>query len=276
MKTILIIIAGMADLPDPMTLRDTPLTVGKLPSLNTLASRGEIATISFQNAEHELSHKNALLSLLGYDLGKGEPKIEELLEFGLDNSGPITKFESLRPFVIPGFSGHGDCVTTSAWARGVAKCALLNPVDIYSPGSSDAEILETMAELVTRSIMKREFVLVYVDAPLRASLKGDFEEKVKSLERIDRHLITPIADFVWKSDLMINMALTTDLVTPWHTGRPSLISVPVLLYFNNDDWEGQARAFTETEAMLRNYNMEAPADLIRYLSNFTVKEEEER
>ena len=275
MKTILIVIAGMADLPDPITLKETPMSVAHIPSLDMLARRGEMTSFPSIAEGHEISYKNSLLSLLGYDLDRGAASLEEWMEFGLDNSIPLTRFPDIHPFIIPGFSGHGVCVTTSAWVRGVAKAALIKPIDIYSPGSSDAEILETMAKLACESLVNNEFVLVYVDSPLKASLKGEYEAKVKSLETIDRHLITPIGDFVWKSDLFINLAVTTDLVTPWHRRRPTKISVPVILYFNNYDWEGDPeQSFTEVEAMLTERNLNSPSDLMRYLVHFSVSEEE--
>ena len=275
MKTILIVIAGMADLPDPLSLKDTPMVTAHIPALDMLARRGEMTAFPTISENHEISYKNALLSILGYDLDRGTPRLEDLMEFGLDNSIPMTRFQDMHPFVIPGFSGHGACITTSAWVRGVAKAALLKPVDIYSPGSSDAEILETMAKLANESLIGNEFVLVYVDSPLRASLKGDYDAKVKALETIDRHLITPIADFVWKSDLFINLAVTTDLVTPWHRKRPAKMGVPLILYFNNYDWEGDPeQSFTEVQAMLTERNLHSPSDLIRYLIHFSSSEEE--
>lgn len=274
MKTILIVVAGMADLPDPISLRETPLVVAGTPSLDMLGRRGEVATIYSISDKHPISHKNALLSLLGYDLERGEPSTEELMKFGLDHSTPLTAYSSLKPFIIPGFSGHGVCITSSAWVRGISKCGFINPLDIYSPGSSDAEILETIAGLTTGAIITNEFVLVYVDNPLKASLRGDYEAKINSLSVIDRHLITPIADFVWHSELMINLAVTTDLVTPWHRKRPALMSVPAIFYFNNNDYDGDPeRKFTEVEAMLMNRNLHSPSDLIRYLISFSTEEE---
>lgn len=266
----------MSDLPDPVTLRDTPMTIANIPALDMLARRGISTAIPTITSGSSVSHKNSLLGILGYDVEKGEFSSEELMEFGLNNSSALTDYPSLRPFIIPGFSGHGICITTSAWVRGVSKCALLKPLDIYSPGSSDAEILETIAKLATDEVMTNEFVLVYVDSPLKASLRGDFNAKVEALEVIDRHLVTPIADFVWKSELMIQLAITTDLITPWHRKRPVDISVPAILYFNNHDTDGDPEIhFTETEAMLMDRHFNHPSDLIRYLSNFSVAEEED-
>ena len=275
MKTILIVIAGLADLPDPITLRDTPLVLADTPAMDMLARRGDLTAFPSMDDLHEVSHKNALLSILGYDINRGEPSAEELMEYGLNQNATITDYTSLRPFIIPGFSGHGVCVTTSAWVRGVAKCALIKPIDIYSPGSSDSDVLDTVSKLATDAIDKNEFVLVYVDSPLKASLRGDFDGKVAALDIIDRHIVAPIADYVWKSDLMINLALTTDLVTPWHRRRPTKMRVPVILYFNNHDWDGDpAQSFTEVQSMLTQGSLNNPSDLIRYLYNFNVTEEE--
>ena len=166
MKTILIVIAGLADFPDPITLKDTPLISAQIPSLDLLARRGELTAIPTINPNHEISHKNALLSIMGYDLQRGEPSLQELMEYGLDTKGLISDYQSLRPFVIPGFSGHGVCVTPSAWVRGVAKCALLKPVDLYAPGAGEAPLLETMAEIACQNIIDNEFVFVYMDSPL--------------------------------------------------------------------------------------------------------------
>lgn len=270
MKTILIVIAGMADLPDRLSGQGTLLDSSYLPALNTLAARGEVVSLMTDTGHHQLSHKNAFLSLIGYDLQRGDPSLQDLMEYGLDNSSPISDYATLSPFVIPEFSGHGVCVTTSAWVRGAAKCAMLKPVDIYSPGSSDSEILATEAELVTKLIVDNEFVLVYVDSPLKASLQGRYEQKKEALENIDRYLIAPIADFVWKSDLLINMAITTDLVTPWHLKIPMKANVPVLLYFNEHDFgENPDVRFTEVEAGLNPNPFISGEEFIRYLIDFT-------
>ncbi|MCH5238729.1 MAG: hypothetical protein J1F38_00740 [Muribaculaceae bacterium] len=275
MKTILIVIAGAADTVDPRTGKETPLMVSHIPSLDLLSQRGVFTSLPPMNESVSLNHINALLSLLGYDLQKGEPDVATLMELGLDNSMSFSGLTSVRPFVIPGFSAHGVCVTPSAWVRGASKLALLKPLDIFTPGSSDAEILGAMAGLTTENIMKEEFVFVYVDSPLKATLKGDYDGKVKALELIDRHLVGPVADFIWKSELMINMAVTTDLVTTWHHRRPLPMELPLALYFNNHDWEGDSdNSFTEINCRLMSGFLKEPSDLMRYLINFNVSEEE--
>ena len=275
MKTILIVVAGMADLPEPLTRRDTPLTAAHLPSLQILAQSGALTTMPTLLPNDEVSHSNALLSLLGYDLARGVPSVKELMHFGLDATDSLENYPTLRHFVIPGFSSHGVCITPSAWVRGAGKCALLRPLDIYTPGSSDIEILDSIATMATKAIEKEEFVFIYVDTPLRSSLRGDYEGKVRALELIDRHLINPIADYVWKSEMLLQLAVTTDLVTPWHRHAPALLPVPVLIYFNNRDLgEEGTFSFTEVEAMLQEKFLLEPSDLMRYLCNFNVTEEE--
>lgn len=276
MKTILLVIAGISDTPEPLTNKPTPLYVASKPSLDILARRGELICFNVLPDPKYISNVNSLLALMGYDLQHGEPSVREMMEYGLDHSATINLFPTLRPYVIPGFSGHGVCITTSAWVRGLAKCALLRPLDLYSPGSSDSEILSTMAQCVTDAVEKEEFVFVYVDSPLKASLRGNYEEKVKAIEIIDRHLVTPIADYVWKSELLINFAVASDIVTPWHTAAPGLEFPPAVIYYNNEEKVDDGyKDFYEIDDIVADQIWHHPSDLIKYLCNFNGRNEEE-
>ena len=264
MKTILIIIGGMADIPDLSSGGKTPLGEASVPSLDIIGSKGKCGSFNTVPDNYPINVKNALFSLLGYDLSKGIPEDIDLMEFGMDANAFRDPASSLKYFVIPGFSGHGVILTTSTLVRGIGRCAFLNPVDIYVPGATDSEILDAIAKKCIQSIHDNEFVLIYVDNPLRYSITGDPLEKKRSLEIIDYHLITPIADFVWKSNMFINLAVTSDVVASWRDCKLIRGKVPAAVYFNDREVQSGVK-FSETDCQTGDLEVKEPADLIRFL-----------
>lgn len=262
MKTILVIIGGMADLPDRALDGKTPLMVADIPSLNVLAGDGSLGIIT-PGEGLVTSTADAVLSMLGYDLRKGRATDYEYRQFGLEVSGiPLTP--SLSPIVIPTFSGHGTVISPSPLVRGILKSAFMYPIDLYAPGNSETDLLEAMAAQTISAAAQSQLVTVFVDGPEQASRQGDPDGKIESLEMIDAHLITPVADFVWRSDEMMNLVVTTDHIFSWRHKMPVEGQVPVLIYFNDEPLL-KKRNFNEVTASEGELNLVNPADLMRLL-----------
>lgn len=273
MKTILIIIGGIADFTHQSPDDRTPLMAANTPSLDLLAEGGALGCMKPGLRNKPLSDSSGLLSIFGYDCNRGIPSNDLLREFGFDNSNG-SSFREINYMVIPGFSGHGSVITTSPIARAIGKMAFLTPVDIYSPGGVETEVLEEMARQTVLRIKNDEFVFVYVNLPHIAAMKGDYEGKRCAIEQIDRHLITPIADYVWHTDEFMNLAVTSDHISSCADRDVAIGMVPAVVYFN-DQTDYKARGFDESSALKGELELREPNDLMKFLNTFSPKFQEE-
>lgn len=266
MKTIFIIVSGIADIPYEETCGKTPLMLADTPSLDALAKCGCCGSILTLPEVVELSSHNAILSMLGYDLGKEMPSAESLEKFG--KSALMTP-ESGAPgfFIIPKFSGHGVVISARPAVKGIGKMALLHPLDIITDTNGGESTLRQMADAAINAIEKEEFVFLHVECAAAMSRKGDLRGKIEAIEKIDRDIITPIADYVWNAKEQMNMVLTTDCITSWKTRKNERGEVPAVVYFN-DDLPYNTDRFDEQSVEEGPLNAPLPGDLIRKLITF--------
>lgn len=245
MKTILIILGGAADRISLSPNGETPLAAAVTPSLDALAQISDIGYVRTVPYYLSMTAKNAVFNILGYDQRRGDITETELMELGFNAdfpSGPLPFFN------IPYFSGHGSMITTSPLIRGIARLASLTPVDIYSPGASDEDIYDVMASEAIRLSEKQEFVGIYVDEPAQAARLKNYEAKIKAIEAIDSHLISPIADYVWRAGEPMVLAIIPDMAVSCYTGAPVEGKVPAMLYNNEREGIGMKK-FCELEAI---------------------------
>lgn len=269
MKTIFIVIGGMADRPDETLQGETPLMMAATPSLDALAKCGCSGMIQTVPDGIAVTTENAILSLLGYDFSRGVPKRETLHGIG---AGVPVNAKDIRYFVVPKFSGYGLIASDDDVVRGLGIMALLRPL---FPSGDKAHITEShpcgsladKAQLATRGIEMFDFVMIYVNEAEIASLSCDLHGKIDALEKIDRELITPVADYVWNAKFQMNLVVTGDHITSWKTGRHERGDVPAVVYFN-DDLPYDTEAFDEVSMCDGPLNAPLPGDLIRKLISF--------
>ncbi len=261
----MIVIGGMADLPDMASEEKTPLMLAATPSLDSLAKVGCCGSVLTLPDSAELTSEAALLALLGYDLERGVPARNALEAFG---AGFDPDDRRLRYFVLPKFSGHGVVITDSLMARGVGRMALMRPfIPIDDNGFPVPFPLKNQAEVAVKAIEAYDFVLIYVGLPHERSLKGDLDGKIEALEKIDRELITPIADYVWNAKFQMSLVVTGDHISSWRQRKAVRGEVPAVVYFN-DDLPYETSRFNENSVLEGPLNAPLPGDLIKKLITF--------
>ncbi len=269
MKTIFIIVGGIADVADNELGGKTPLQAASVPSLDALAKCGCCGSVQVLPDEVPATSEAAVLSLLGYDFSRGIPPLDVLADFG---GGKPFYPDLLRYFIIPKFSGHGVVITDKDTVRGIGMMAMLRPLFTISPekAATSAHPCGTLADkahAAVRAIEMFDFVLVYVDAPAVMSMRGDAEGKIDAIEEIDRELIRPVADYVWNAKLQMNLVVAGDVVASWRKRRMQRGEVPAVVYFN-DDLPYDTASFDEETVKEGPLNAPLPGDLIRLLVSF--------
>ena len=271
MKTILIVIGGMADIPDRELGGKTPMMVADMPSLKALSEGGMTGLYLPVEKGFPVSVQTTLLSMFGYDLRKGIPSSDDLISLALEEKPQAHVSMKTNGLIIPFFSGHGVTITSSLVARGIGKLSFLEPTDLYTIGSEEREIANTIAAETISKIGSNEFVFVYIDSPYKAAKAGEPELKQESLEIIDSHILSPVADFVWHAKEQMNLAITSGFISSWRTRSIMAGKVPAVIYFN-DDIRYHKGVFNELEICKEELNFKKPYDLMRFLSLFMPPE----
>lgn len=259
----------MADKPSPRLDGRTPLQEAHTPSLDALAKCGCCGPICNVPEGMQPSTLNSVLALLGFDFQRGVPSADSLKALG---DGEDFLQDDLRYFVMPKFSGHGVVVSDDSMVRGIGMMALLRPLYPVGETVSCSEehpcgTLHDKARLAIKAIEMFDFVLIYVNEPQLASLRGDVEGKISSIEDIDRDLITPVADYVWNAKLQMNLVVAADHLASWQMKADVDGEVPAVVYFN-DDLPYETDTFDEKSVEEGPLNAPLPGDLMRLLVTF--------
>lgn len=109
-----------------------------------------------------------------------------------------------------------------------------------------------------------DFAYIHVEAPDEMGHQGLVNEKIESIEKIDEHIIGPVADAFKDAKIDLRMLILPDHPTPirvrTHTGNP----VPYMLYDSCAE-EKDAGIYCEKSAQLSGIYVEYGHELIKYL-----------
>jgi len=91
-----------------------------------------------------------------------------------------------------------------------------------------------------------DFVFVHIEAPDECGHRGETENKVKSIEKIDEMVIKPIYDYLNSNHGEFTMLVLPDHPTHLSTGAHSYDPVPFLVYKKGLGKKSQIQNFNET------------------------------
>ena len=129
----------------------------------------------------------------------------------------------------------GTVISAVDLIRGIGHYAGLKIVEVEgATGLADTNY-EGKAQAAIEALENDDFVFVHVEASDEAGHDGDLELKLKTIEYLDRRLITPIYNEVCKWKEPVCIAVLPDHLTPVemriHVGQP----VPFLIWYRGID-----------------------------------------
>ena len=125
----------------------------------------------------------------------------------------------------------GTVISAVDLIRGIGHYAGLKIVEVEGATGLANTNYEGKAQAAIEALEKDDFVFVHVEASDEAGHDGDLELKLKTIEYLDKRLITPIYNHVMKMDEPVAIAVLPDHLTPVemriHVGQP----VPFLFWY---------------------------------------------
>ena len=153
----------------------------------------------------------------------------------------------------------GSMITAVDLMRGLGKSMGLDVVDV--PGATgwlDSNF-KGKADAAIKSLKKRDFVYIHLEATDEAGHKGDAAAKVRAIELIDELIVGPVAAALegqeWK------LLVCPDHATPLETKTHAFEPVPYFIYDSRSPKTGGA-TYTETAATAAGSFLEAGWDLM--------------
>lgn len=115
--------------------------------------------------------------------------------------------------------------------KGIGKFSGMNVVDVKgATGYIDTNFKGKADAAINEFKSGQDFVYIHVEAPDECGHRHEVENKVKSIELIDKYILGPVTDYLALGDESFKILITPDHATPLslktHTNDP----VPFMIY----------------------------------------------
>lgn len=206
--------------------------------------------------EYVPAHPNAekLYELMkkSYELLKDHPVIIERIKKGLRPANSIWLWgEGVRANLVDfkeKYGLKGSMISAVDLLKGIGKFSGMNVVNVDgATGYIDTNFEGKAAAAVSEFENGQDFVYIHVEAPDECGHRHEIENKVKSIELIDKYVLEPVVEYLKSTGEAFRVLITPDHATPLslktHTNDP----VPFMIYDSSKDNNG-VKSFNEKTA----------------------------
>lgn len=206
--------------------------------------------------EYVPAHPNAekLYELMkkSYELLKDHPVNIERINKGLRPANSIWLWgEGVRANLVDfkeKYGLKGSMISAVDLLKGIGKFSGMNVVNVDgATGYIDTNFEGKAAAAVSEFENGQDFVYIHVEAPDECGHRHEIENKVKSIELIDKYVLEPVVEYLKSTGEAFRVLITPDHATPLslktHTNDP----VPFMIYDSSKDNNG-VKSFNEKTA----------------------------
>lgn len=144
---------------------------------------------------------------------------------------------------------NGGVVSAVDLIKGIAKCSGMQVAEVEGATGYIDSNFKGKVNAAKELLKTCDYVYLHMEAPDECGHRGEIENKVKSIEIIDKEVVGPILDYLKGTDYRI--LIMPDHPTPLNTMTHSREPVPFLLYDSCKVKKGE-NSFTEKLAEKSN------------------------
>lgn len=168
------------------------------------------------------------------------------------------------PSITQRFCISGVCIAGGALYRGVARYVGMDVIML--PSDEDDKILQERAHATAKAVNDYDLVFLHVKGCDNAGHDGNFEQKKKIIEKIDKNIIPII------SKTGASIIITSDHSTPVSRKEHSGHEVPILIW-SDEERKDDVKKFDEISCMHGGLGHIRGKDLMPIILNILKKAE---
>lgn len=142
----------------------------------------------------------------------------------------------------------GAVISAVDLIKGIGLCAKMQSIDVEGATGNVHTNYDGKAEAAVRAFKNgAELVYVHVEAPDECGHRAETENKVRSIELIDKKILAPVYEYLKSSGEDFKIMILPDHPTPLRLRTHTITPVPFMIYSSKKDHNGTP-SFTEENA----------------------------
>lgn len=173
---------------------------------------------------------------------RGLKKANSIWIWGEGTKPQLESFEKL-------YGMKGSVISAVDLIKGIGICAGLDSIDVEGATGNIHTNFEGKAKAAVDAIVNgSDYVFVHMEAPDECGHRHEIENKVKSIELIDKKVVAYITEKLDEMGIDYKMLILPDHPTPLVLRTHTRDSVPYMIYTSNSPGNSSDSTFTEETA----------------------------
>ncbi len=205
-----------------------------------------------------------------YEILNHHPINQARREKGLRPANSIWLWAAGKKPALPSFEDKWDLSATVISAvdliKGIGICAGMKSVDVEGATGNFHTNYRGKADAAIEAFKdKQNYVYIHVEAPDECGHRGEVENKVACIEKIDAEILRPVYEYLTKCADDFKILVLPDHPTVLSLRTHTADAVPFFLYSSQDEVEGP-KTFSEETATQSNLHIERGEQLTDLLT----------